>query len=188
LSEARKPILADPHGEIMTTDDERWWRLVDRARQEAGTAEPKARAALLVEWLSGLEVGEIVAFDRFFLERVNAAYRTDLWEIAYIMRGGCSDDGFDYFLGWLISEGKQRYLAALADPRAAAEGIDPDDGLFECEEMWGAASRAFAAKTGESQETYYDQHAPSVPRSDIGEPFDEDTVEERYPEVAARFR
>ena len=53
--------------------------------------------------LSRLEVDEIVAFDRFFLERVNEAYRTDLWEVAYLMNDGCSDDGFDYFRGWLIS-------------------------------------------------------------------------------------
>ena len=53
--------------------------------------------------------------------------------------------------------------------------------------MWGAACRAFAARTGQSIETYYKGHAPRVPRRDIGEPFDEDTVEERYPEVAARF-
>lgn len=171
----------------MTADDERWWGLIDRARQEARAEEPSARAALLIDWLSRLDASEIAAFDRFFLERVNEAYRTELWEIAYIMNGGCSDDGFDYFLGWLVSEGKQRYVAALADPRAAAEGVDADDGPFECEEMWGVASRAFVAKTGESQETYYRQHAPKVLRSDIGEPFDEDTVEERYPEVAARF-
>src|SRR5262245_14524691 len=169
----------------MATDDQRWWNLVDRARQEAG--EPQARAALLVDWLSRLDVDEIVAFDRFFLERVNEAYRTELWEIAYIMNGGCSDDGFDYFLGWLVSQGKQHYLAALADPRAAAEGVNADDEPFECEEMWGVAARAFAATTGHSQETYYEQHAPTVPRSDVGEPFDEDTVKERYPEVAARF-
>jgi Protein of unknown function (DUF4240) len=169
----------------MTTDDERWWNLVDRARQEA--EEPQARAALLVDWLSRLDVDEIVAFDRFFLERVNEAYRTELWEVAYIMNGGCSDDGFDYFLGWLVSEGKQRYSAALADPRAAADGVGPDDEPFACEEMWGAACRAFAARTDQSIETYYEQHAPRVPRSDIGEPFDEDTVGERYPEVAARF-
>jgi hypothetical protein len=171
----------------MTTDDELWWGLVDRARQEAGAEGPQARAAMIVDRLSQLNVDEIVAFDRFFLERVNEAYRTELWEVAYIMNGGCSDDGFDYFLGWLVSEGKQRYLAALADPRAAADGLDANDGPFECEEMWGAASRAFVAKTGESHDAYYQQHAPKVPRGDIGEPFDEETVEERYPEVAARF-
>ena len=171
----------------MTTDDERWWDLVDRARREAGAEEPRARAALLVDWLSRLDVDEIVAFDRFFLERVNGVYRTELWEIAYIMNGGCSDDGFDYFLGWLISEGKQRYLAALADPRAAAEEVDADDEPFECEEMWGVACRAFVAKTDQSQETYYEQHAPNVPRSNIAEPFDEDNVKERHPEVVARF-
>jgi hypothetical protein len=171
----------------MTTAEERWWEFVDRARREAGAEEPAARAALLIDWLSRLDVDEIVAFDRFFLERVNEAYRTELWEVAYLMNDGCSDDGFDYFLGWLVSEGSQRYVAGLADPRAAAEGVDPDDGPFECEEMWGVASRAFAAKTGESSDAYYQQHAPTVPRSEIGELFDEDTVEERYPEVAARF-
>jgi len=30
--------------------------------------------------------------------------------------------------------------------------------------------------SGQSQETYYEQHAPTVPRSDVGELFDEDTV------------
>ncbi|WP_327008409.1 DUF4240 domain-containing protein [Dactylosporangium sp. NBC_01737] len=170
----------------MTTTGERWWELVDRARREAGAGDPEARAALLTDWLSRLDVDEIVAFDRFFLERVNEAYRIELWEVAYIMCDGCSDDGFDYFLGWLVSEGRQRYAAALADPRAAAEGVDPDGPVW-CEGMWGVASRAFAAKTGESGDVYYQQHAPVVPRSDIGEPFDEDTLEERYPEVAARF-
>jgi Protein of unknown function (DUF4240) len=171
----------------MTTDDELWWGPCRPRPPGGGGRGPQARAAALVDRLSKLNVDEIVAFDRFFLERVNEAYRTELWEVAYIMNGGCSDDGFDYFLGWLVSEGKQHYLAALADPRAAADGLEANDGPFECAEMWGAASRAFVAKTGQIQDAYYQQHAPKVPRGDIGEPFDEDTVEERYPEVAARF-
>jgi hypothetical protein len=171
----------------MTTADDRWWELVDRARREAENAEPEARAVLLIDWLSRLEIGDIVAFDQFFLDRVNEAYRSDLWEVAYIMNGGCSDDGFDYFLGWLVSEGRHRYHAALSDPRAAADGVDPDDEPFECEEMWTVACRAFTAKTGQSDETYYERYAPGVSRGPIGAPFDEETVAERHPELAARF-
>ena len=170
----------------MTNDNEGWWDLIERAREQAG-ADVLERVALLADSLSRLDVDEIVAFDRFFLERINEAYRTELWEVAYIMMDGCSDDGFDYFLGWLVSEGRQRYHAALADPRAAAEGVEQDDGPFECEEMWTVGAEAFAVKTGASHDTYYRQHAPNVQRTEIGEPFDEDTVAERYPELAARF-
>jgi hypothetical protein len=42
----------------MTTAEERWWELVERARREAGDAEPEARTALLIDWLSRLELDE----------------------------------------------------------------------------------------------------------------------------------
>jgi hypothetical protein len=29
-----------------------------------------------------------------------------MWVAAYLMNGGCSDDGFDYFRGWLIAQGR----------------------------------------------------------------------------------
>lgn len=46
----------------------------------------------------------------------NAAYRTDIWALAYLLRGGCSDDSFDAFRGWLISQGRQVFEARLAEP------------------------------------------------------------------------
>ena len=33
---------------------------------------------------------------------------------------GCSDDGFDYFRGWLIARGRQAFDQAVADPDALA--------------------------------------------------------------------
>lgn len=68
-------------------------------------------------------------------------------------------------------------------PRKVSTPTTGRSSVREC----GESRPVFAAKTGESDEVYYQQHAPTVPRSDIGEPFDEDTVEDRYPEVAARF-
>jgi hypothetical protein len=53
--------------------------------------------------------------------------------------------------------------------------------------MWIVASRAFSAKTGLDNETYYEHHAPDVSRRLIGKLFDEDTVAERHPDLAARF-
>jgi hypothetical protein len=35
-----------------------------------------------------------------------ASYRTVLWAAACLINGGYSDDGFEYFRGWLIVQGR----------------------------------------------------------------------------------
>jgi hypothetical protein len=49
------------------------------------------------------------------------SYRWDLWGAAYLINGGCSDDGFDYFRGWLLSQGRAIWQATLADPDSLAD-------------------------------------------------------------------
>ena len=39
--------------------------------------------------------------------------RDSLWAVAYIVLGGCSDDGFDYFRFWLIAQGRKVFYNAL---------------------------------------------------------------------------
>lgn len=165
--------------------DERWWDLIERSRP--GEAGAKAQAARLIALLtSELSVDEILSFDTFLKERIRDAFRWDLWAVAYIMSGGCSDDGFDYFIGWLICQGRARYEAALADPEAAAEGVGADDGPFENEVAYYGPSRAWAAKTGRPADEYY-SFAPAVRRTLVGEPFDEETIYDEHPELAQRF-
>lgn len=49
------------------------------------------------------------------------ANRYGLWDAANIMKEWCSDDGFIDFRAWLISQGKEVYLAALRDPDSLAD-------------------------------------------------------------------
>ncbi len=163
--------------------DERWWDLIERSREDTNGAEEQAEQLhdLLVEELTA---EEIVAFDRFVLERIRDAYRWDLWEIAYLMNGGCSDDGFDYFCGWLVGKGRKHYEAALANPEDAAKDVSPEDEPFENEMLWYVAANAWQDKTGQAD---YDSVAPDVTRTLIGEPFDEDTVSEKHPKLAKKF-
>lgn len=45
-----------------------------------------------------------------------------LWSAAILMcEHGCTDDGFIDFRAWLIAQGREVYLAALADPDSLAE-------------------------------------------------------------------
>lgn len=151
----------------MSTADDRWWDLIERARGDGDT---------LVDLLAReLTFDELVLFDKFAHERMRDAFRWDLWAIAYIMNGGCSDDGFDYFCGWLVSRGKAHYNAALANPEAAADGVSPDDEPFEFEAMWNASARAWNKKAGKQSDDFY-KVAVNVERRLQGEPFDEPPV------------
>jgi hypothetical protein len=82
------------------------------------------------------------------------SYRTDLWGAAYLINGGCSGDGFEYFRGWLLVQGRAVYERVVADPDAladlpaiqAAAAAGRDD--IECEPALGIASDAHQAATG----------------------------------------
>ena len=50
-----------------------------------------------------------------------ASYREDLWGAAYLINGGASDDGFEYFRGWLMTQGRAVFARAVADPDSLAE-------------------------------------------------------------------
>ena len=55
-------------------------------------------------------------FDNRFRKHRGEAYKWELWGAAYIMNGGCSDDCFMDFRGWLIGQGKEVYFNALSNP------------------------------------------------------------------------
>lgn len=70
---------------------------------------------------------DILRFRNRFSALHAAAYRSDLWCAAFIMNGGCSDDGFMDFRAWLISRGQAVYTRALAKPDSLADLVtDPE--------------------------------------------------------------
>lgn len=59
------------------------------------------------------------------------AYQYGLWTAASILCDGCTDDGFLDFRAWLIYQGKDAYLAALADPDSLSDVPTYRDCFFE---------------------------------------------------------
>lgn len=49
-------------------------------------------------------------------ELYRKAFTSELWAVAYIVRGGCGDDSFHYFRNWLVKRGKSIYYNALDNP------------------------------------------------------------------------
>ena len=64
-----------------------------------------------------------------------------MWCAVRIVWGGGSDDGFDYFVGWLIVQGKAAFESALANPDSTADLADVENSA--CEEVVGLAERVF---------------------------------------------
>jgi len=136
-------------------DMQQFWKLIEDARRQvpdpADGEEVAARAAAL---LSAYPREEIVAAGHALRELMAMSYRTPLWAAAYVINGGCSDDGFDYFRGWLIVQGREVFEHVVADPdaladlpviRAQASGA----AYLECEDTLYIASKAHRAATGE---------------------------------------
>lgn len=128
-------------------DEARFWALIEAARETA--ADDEAIPELLIDRLTSLTEQEIRACDRVLWRLMRKSYRNELWAAAYIINGGCSDDGFDYFRGWLIAQGQAVFEAALANPASLEASIPMDGGWdAELEEMLSVAYVAYQRKTG----------------------------------------
>jgi hypothetical protein len=99
--------------------------------------------------LSAYSEEEILKFASIYRVYDREAYKSKLWAAAYVMNGGCSDDCFDYFKGWLISRGEEPYLNALKDPDSISDlDLAPDCDYFENEDMLSVPMRAFMKSIG----------------------------------------
>lgn len=137
-----------------TVDAQQFWELIDAARRQvpdpADGDQVAARAAAL---LSAHPRSEVIAADQVLRSLLADSYRAPLWAAAYLINGGCSDDGFEYFRGWLILQGREVYERVVADPDALADlpvirALAPG-AWVECEDTLYIAMKAYRTATGE---------------------------------------
>lgn len=89
-----------------------FWEIIEGDSQ----ATIGERIEQLPERLAAFKPKAIKDFNKLLRTRWNEAYRTDVWALAYLLRGGCSDDAFMDFRAWLIMQGRQVFEQALSDP------------------------------------------------------------------------
>jgi hypothetical protein len=158
------------------TDAEKFWVIVDAVRKGAGK-DTDARVDKLRENLSGLSAEELQQFQNVYDEQIRRSYRWDLWGAAYLMNGGCSDDGFRYFRDWLVSEGRVVFEKALANPDSLADLPRAD--MAELELFGYVALELFEEKaTGELDRDFSTEIAAPV-----GEQWDEEQLPSLFPRL-----
>lgn len=129
-----------------------FWEHIEKSRRR----DADAHAERLVKRLANLPVKEILDFDCLWEAADSAAYTWNMWGAAYIINGGCSDDCFDYFRGWLILRGRKAFEAALKDPDSLADVVDPDEDFCEFGGRPGRDAWFEATGTDRDSETGYD--------------------------------
>ena len=132
-------------------DRARFWSLIDEARHDVGVSGNIASS--LIDKLAAMDFGAITRWAQIYDAYQSLSYKMKLWAAAYVINGGCSDDGFEYFRGWLISQGENVFLRALENPDSLAD-IDVEMGGAEYEDMLGVGHSAYFKKTGAAGRDY----------------------------------
>jgi hypothetical protein len=126
-------------------DTTAFWKLIEDAKQRS-SGDLDQQVTLLIDALTNLEAPDIVAFDARCDHFMALSYTRELWAAAYIINGGCSNDCFDYFRGWLIAQGKAVFQNALRDPETLVDIVEPEEA--ELESMLYVGQEAYERKTG----------------------------------------
>lgn len=135
-------------------DEETYWDLIDASLK--ATRNQEGQEQYLIRELVKRTPKEIIGFRLRTDKLLYDTYTSDMWCAGYIMNGGCSDDGFEYFRNWLISRGRETYYKAKESPdylvREAVKGAH----TYEFEGFWYVALNAFEQKTGKDLYDYID--------------------------------
>jgi hypothetical protein len=120
-----------------------------------------------------------------------ASGKEDLWAAAYLINGGCSDDGFDHFRGWLIANGRDVLAGAVREPDSLADlssvkSAADSGAVFEAEAVLSIAAEAYVQATGD--EFPASDGAPTRPdAADLWDFDNEDEMRRRLPRLSALF-
>lgn len=182
---------------VLAMNQEQFWQLISDMNTKDETSE------WLVAQLAVKSADEIVDYEMHLQTALQQSYTSSLWAAAYIILGGCSDDSFDYFRGWLIACGKETFESALQNPENLANLIpafyEEEEIITEFEEMLSTGFEAFSLKeTGDTEwnneiwekfSSLLDEkgYVPFEQDIEFDWEEDEDELAERFPKLWKRF-
>ncbi|HYO57969.1 DUF4240 domain-containing protein [Archangium sp.] len=170
---------------------DQFWKIIESSRRGFDPGRIDGNMEQQREELRGLLLKlppeEIIGFRNHLLQQMDEAFHWDLWGAAYIIAGGCSDDGFADFRSWLISMGPRVFEAAASNAESLVEVADApgvEDVFFE--EFQYVPAQSYKELTGRELPAYAG-HSRVEP---AGEKWSEDegNLERRFPKLWARYR
>ena len=127
-------------------NEDLYWKIVFAALKKSPDQDKQEQT--LVSQLQKLSPNEMVGFKLRTDKLLYDIYNSEMWCAGYIINGGCSDDGFEYFRCWVISRGKEVYYNAKSTPDTLINQLSDEIEDYEFESFLYVANDAFKAKTG----------------------------------------
>jgi hypothetical protein len=161
-------------------NETQFWALIETSRIE-GRACTEEQIDWLRTQLEGFEPDQILAFATAYLGFFAKAYSWHLWDAAYLLFGGCSDDSFMDFRAGLIAQGQQLYTAILEQPDDLVSLFeDAEETILIGSGIQYLAQKIYEAKTGLDMPLMLE-----LPDDAAGEHLEESELEIRYPKLWA---
>lgn len=172
----------------MRTDD--FWAVIAQATADR-PGSPAEVAERAIADLAARDPEEIVAWGRHLDKVMVASGTEDLWAAAYLIHGGCSDEGFDAFRGWLIAHGRDAVAGSVRSPDSLADmpavrSAAESGAVFEAGEVLSIAAEAYAKATG-SELPAGDRPVTRPDAGDLWDFDDEEEMRRRLPRLSALF-
>ena len=112
---------------LTVLEEEDFWAIIKESLPFKDDQEEQL--GFLEEKVEELSPRAIAVFEFITNKLLLQAYRSDLWCAAYVIKGGCGDDGFNYFRSWLNSMGPN-HLRVLATNNALLDDLHPRNSSF----------------------------------------------------------
>jgi hypothetical protein len=135
-------------------DEDKYWEIVSKSLKSTNGQD--AQEKFLISEIGKLTPKEMIGFRLRTDYLLYHTYNSEMWCAAYIMNGGCSDDGFEYFRCWVISRGKETYCNSKANPDYLIAEVVEGAESYDFESFWYVALEAFKHRTGKNLYDYID--------------------------------
>jgi len=161
-----------------------FWDLIERTSHVSlGSGEEQAK--LLINELTKMSEEDILSYQEVFRQQMQRAYTSDLWEAAYILNCGCSDDCFADFRAWLIAQGWTIFETVINDPENLVQIVERPSTTQDGGSLIGVAYDAFNTKTGQDMPPIRGGSSVTL----IGEKLTSDLniLSRKFPKLYAKF-
>lgn len=158
-----------------------FWKFIETHAVTAPSIE--AACGALEAALQNLTEPEVLEYCQGFDAAMDKAYTWDLWGIAYLVNGGCSDDTFMDFRSCLVACGQNIFERAVADPESLLSIPQSNlSALFE-EGILYVGPTVYESISGKTPQR---RVSPSDPR---GAPWDEtrEDLMRRFPKAWTQY-
>lgn len=140
----------------MSMNQDTFWKIIDVVNSEVGSENQDGILRLTEEKLSGYSPQDIATWGSIQYHYKELADTSAVFAASCCINEYMSDDSFLDFRMWLISRGKETYLAALKDPDSLAGLQIPENTRFE---LYGyVASDAFEKASGKNLYAEMNRH------------------------------